>query len=158
MSVRHLVLAGALALPVLLAPQVGGPIGFTARVDAAQAASIAERAPIATQPPEAWADADPADSLYRQARELLNRGSYKRAAALFEEITRRHPTSAYAGDALYWRAFALYRSGGDDDLREALVALEAQRARYPRATATPNRRRRSSPPLLHPPPRARRRR
>ncbi|HEV7836915.1 MAG TPA: hypothetical protein VGO75_02525, partial [Gemmatimonadaceae bacterium] len=32
------------------------------------------------QPPAPWAKSDPADSLYRLAREALSRGDYKRAA------------------------------------------------------------------------------
>jgi HEAT repeat protein len=81
-------------------------------------------------PPNAWAPQDPADSLYRLAREALNRGEYRRAADLFRQITDRHSRSAYAADALYWQAFALYRLGSEDDLRSALAALDAQRARY----------------------------
>ena len=79
-----------------------------------------------------WPD-DPADSLYRQARELLNRGEWRRAAAIFRDIPQKHPNSAYAADALYWQAFALYRIGGSAELRDALAVLEAQRGRYPGA-------------------------
>ena len=79
-----------------------------------------------------WPD-DPADSLYRQARELLNRGEWRRAAAIFREIPQRHPNSAYAADALYWQAFALYRIGGSTELRDALAVLDTQRGRYPGA-------------------------
>src|SRR6267143_974465 len=35
---------------------------------------------IANDPPESWAGSDPADSLYRLAREALNHGEYRRAA------------------------------------------------------------------------------
>ena len=118
MSLRHLLCAGAFALPALFARPADGPHG------------------IATLPPAEWAEADPADSLYRTARELLNRNEYRRAAAMFGQIVSRYPASAYAADALYWRAFALYRSGGEDDLREALRALATQRSRYPKATTT----------------------
>lgn len=79
---------------------------------------------IATNPPEAWAQADPADSLYRLAREALNRGEYRRAAQLFGDISQRFPNSAYSADARYWRAFSLYRIGGTSDLRDALAALQ----------------------------------
>jgi len=79
---------------------------------------------IASTPPQAWAQADPADSLYRLAREALNRGEYRRAAQLFGDISQRFPNSAYASDARYWRAFALYRLGSTSDLRDALAALQ----------------------------------
>jgi HEAT repeat protein len=79
---------------------------------------------ITTNPPEAWAQSDPADSLYRLARTALNRGEYRRAADLFGQITQKFPNSVYASDARYWRAFALYRIGGTEDLRVALVALQ----------------------------------
>ena len=84
-------------------------------------------------PPAAWADEDPADSLYRAGREAINRGDFRRAASLFGEITSRYPRSEYAPDALYWRAFALYKVGRDDDLREALKALDTQKSKYPKA-------------------------
>ena len=89
---------------------------------------------FAQVPPAPWADADPADSLYRLGREAINRGDFRRAADLFAEISERYPRSQYAPDAPYWRAFALYRAGDDDDLREALKALKAQEKRFPRAT------------------------
>jgi len=64
---------------------------------------------ITSNPPESYSQSDPADSLYRLAREALNRGEYRRAAELFGDITQRFPNSAYAADARYWKAFALYR-------------------------------------------------
>src|SRR5512140_2951062 len=54
---------------------------------------------------------DPADSLYRVAREALNRGEYKRAADLFREVQRRYPQSQYVADAMYYQAFSLSRTG-----------------------------------------------
>lgn len=74
------------------------------------------------------------DSLYQLARQTLNRGEYLRAAELFQTYQQRYPNARTAPAALYWRAFALYRSGSDADLRAALASLEAQRSRYP-ATA-----------------------
>lgn len=77
--------------------------------------------------PTAWATDDPADSLYRVARESLNSGDYRRAAQLFAQIERQYPASAYRPDAAYWRAFALYRIGGLPELHEALQALDSVR-------------------------------
>jgi HEAT repeat protein len=79
---------------------------------------------ISSDPPKAWAQSDPADSLYRLARESLNRGEYRRAAQLFGDITQKFPNSVYASDARYYRAFALYRLGGTSDLHEALNTLQ----------------------------------
>ena len=83
------------------------------------------------QPPSAWAHDDPADSLYRLARETLNRGDYRRAASLFGDITKRFPTSIYSRDVPYWQSFALYRIGGTPELQEALGILERWRAAQP---------------------------
>jgi HEAT repeat protein len=95
---------------------------------------VALESGFATMPPEPWAHADPADSLYRLGREAINRGEFRRAARLFAEISEKHPRSEYAPDAPYWRAFALYRAGDEDDLREALKTLDSQQRRFPRAT------------------------
>src|SRR5204863_492694 len=82
--------------------------------------------------PEPWAKADPADSLYRLAREAMSRGDYKRAAELFHRIPERYPQSAYASQAIYYEAFALYRSGGDDDLGAARDRLNQLKQRDPK--------------------------
>lgn len=83
--------------------------------------------------PRAWLRNDPADSLYRLARESLNRRDFRGAAELFAQISARYPRSGYAGDALYWQAFALYRGGGERGLRAALAALRQQKAQFPKA-------------------------
>ncbi len=83
--------------------------------------------------PAPWLQGDPADSLYRAAREALNGGDWSRAADLFGQLPTRYPRSGYVADAYYWRAFALYRLGGTSQLREALEALRQQRDRYPTA-------------------------
>ena len=82
-------------------------------------------------PPEPWAKADPADSLYRLAREAMSRGDYKRAAEIFHRIPERYPQSAYAGQALYFEAYSLYRSGGDEDLSSARDRLTLLKQRFP---------------------------
>jgi HEAT repeat protein len=83
--------------------------------------------------PAPWAKADPADSLYRLANEALSRGDYKRAAEIFHRIPERYPQSSYTttGQALYYEAFALYRTGGDEDLRAARDLLNQLSQRYP---------------------------
>jgi HEAT repeat protein len=76
---------------------------------------------------------DPADSLYADARESMNRGDFRRAAQLFARVNARYPESPYAGDALYWEAYALYRQGGTSDLKSASKALKAHKEKYPKA-------------------------
>ena len=84
-------------------------------------------------PPEPWAKADPADSLYKLARDAMSRGDYKRAAEIFHRMPERYPQSAYvtSGQALYFEAFSLYRSGGEDDLNSARDRLNQLKERYP---------------------------
>ena len=76
------------------------------------------------RPRQGWNREDPADSLYRVAREALNRGEYRRAAQTFNEVTKKYPRSQYALHSAYWEAFARYRNGGTDDLKEALKILD----------------------------------
>src|SRR5687768_15221708 len=126
-----LLLAGAVALPAMFAPI--SHWGASYETGTRSVAHALPETGFAQVPPEPWGEAGPADSLYRLGREAINRGEFRRAAALFAEISAKYPRSEYAPDALYWRAFALYRAGRDDDLREALRSLDAQRARFPRA-------------------------
>jgi TolA-binding protein len=126
MNFRNLVLLGAIALPTSLVM----PASRSAELQGIEQAAEPR---IAEVPPAPWADADPADSLYRAGNEAINRGEYRRAATIFAEITRRFPKSEYAADAGYWRAFALYKAGRDADLRDALVAIETQQKNFPKA-------------------------
>lgn len=73
----------------------------------------------------------PEDSAYRQAREVLNRGEYRRAAELLAAFTQKYPRSRYAQGATYYRVFALYRVGTDAELRQALALLDQQRQQHP---------------------------
>jgi HEAT repeat protein len=90
---------------------------------------IAERGPA-----EAWAPQDPADSLYRVAREQLNRGNYREAVRAFDRIgtEARFARSEYRPAAFYWQAFALSRIGSDPELRQAQQQLDRLRSAYPR--------------------------
>ena len=115
-----LALAGRLSVPGFPSDPSGAP-----QQVAGVAPQSAPRAP--------WLQGDPADSLYRAAREALNRRDYSRAADLFAQVPERYPRSGYAADALYWRAFSLYRLGGTSQLRTALEALHAQHERFPDA-------------------------
>jgi HEAT repeat protein len=76
-------------------------------------------------PRPAWAQGDAADSLWRLARETINRTDYSKAAAQFSEIVSKYPGSRYAPDAAYYEAFARYRVGTLDQLRQALKTLDS---------------------------------
>ena len=83
--------------------------------------------------PASWLQADPADSLYKAAREALNRRDLSSGGQPLCPHSFPLPKSGYAADALYWQAFALYRLGSNRDLKEALAALRQQQARFPKA-------------------------
>jgi HEAT repeat protein/outer membrane protein assembly factor BamD (BamD/ComL family) len=80
-------------------------------------------------PRPAWAQGDAADSLWRLARETINRTDYSKAAQQFSEIVTKYPSSRYAPDAAYYEAFARYRVGTLDQLRQALKTLDANTSR-----------------------------
>jgi len=83
--------------------------------------------------PAPWLPQDPADSLYRVARDLLNRSQYRSAAETFRLISQRYPSSGYSPDVMYFEAYSLYRIGGQNELRAALQVLDRQKTRYPNA-------------------------
>jgi TolA-binding protein len=123
---RALILAATIAASTRGADAANAPVG-----SASWGANAVER--FATQPRAPWQADDPADSLYRAAREQLNRGDYRTAAKSFALIVDKYPKSTYAGDALYWQAYANYSIGEPSQLRDALRALDDQRRRYPKA-------------------------
>jgi HEAT repeat protein len=79
---------------------------------------------------ESFYPQDPADSLYRAARDQLSRDRYLQAAELFYQVYQRYPRSSYAAQSLYYQAFALYRSGRERDLRQARDALRELEQNY----------------------------
>jgi hypothetical protein len=84
-------------------------------------------------PPAAWHEQDPANTLYKSARDDLNKNNYTSAASKFSLIITRHPKSVYAPDAYYWQAFALYKIGNESELKTARTLLQRQRSLHPRA-------------------------
>jgi outer membrane protein assembly factor BamD len=61
------------------------------------------------------------DDLYNAAQDLMAEGSYKRAAAAFEEVERQHPYSQWATRAQMMSAFAYYQANEYD---EAIAAAQ----------------------------------
>ncbi|HEV7590967.1 MAG TPA: HEAT repeat domain-containing protein [Longimicrobium sp.] len=114
-------------------PLIAAGLALLAAPLAAQRASFARLA-LADGPPPAAFPQDPADALYRQGREALNREEWLTAARRFQQIRQSYPRSRYAADALYWEAFARYRTGRTDQLRMALGGLDTQRSRFPGAS------------------------
>lgn len=75
-------------------------------------------------PPVPWAQDDPADSLYRVARDALMRGDFGRAARMFGDLVQKYPKSVYFSNAQYYEALARYKVGTTDDLKQAARILE----------------------------------
>jgi hypothetical protein len=116
-----------------------------AELEAALAAAHADRAfwheELAREgPPEGWAPQDPADPIWKRAREQLNAGDYAAAAQLFRRIRTESAfaKSAYRPDSFYWEAFALSRRGGAESLREAKRVLEELEKAYPPGERSPD--------------------
>jgi HEAT repeat protein len=106
---------------------------FTAVGAGAFAVPAPARTPDPTIPAESWAPRDTADTLWRRGRIAISDEAWDEAARTFARLVERHPTSSYAGDALYWQAFALQRLGSSADLRRGVRALERQKEEYPQA-------------------------
>src|SRR5205823_6109032 len=75
-------------------------------------------------PRPAWAQSDPADSIYRMARESLNRTDYSKCANQFNDLLSKYSGSRYAPEAAYYEALCRYRVGTVDQLHLALKALD----------------------------------
>ena len=116
-----------------LAFSIGAGGWWTPAQQVASVEAPQEATTTAELPPHATLQGDPADSLYRAAREALTRREFRTAADLFARIADRYPASGYAPDALYWQAFSLYRIGATPQLREARDALRRQREKFPDA-------------------------
>lgn len=103
---------------------------------AAAAAAEVRAAPaltVAEVPPPSWLPVDPADSLWRAARQALDRGDNPGAAALYQRIRTdaRFSASVYRPAAYYWEAFARHRVGSTTDLRYARGLLTELQRRHP---------------------------
>jgi HEAT repeat protein len=111
----------ALALVVVTAAFSAGPIvdspKVDTRVDAFYTAKMYQQ--------------DPADSLYRAAREAFTKNDFTRASEMFNRLVERYPNSAYHGDAMYFLAFSYYRMGGTERMRSAIETLTRLKAQHP---------------------------
>ncbi|HEV8215220.1 MAG TPA: tetratricopeptide repeat protein, partial [Gemmatimonadaceae bacterium] len=77
---------------------------------------------------------DRADSLYRVGRSAIDNRDYRRAANVLQQVAERYPAADRAGDALYWRSWALYQLGtttsNRGDLDDAFAAMERYQTNY----------------------------
>jgi len=77
---------------------------------------------------------DRADSLYRVGRTAIDNRDYRRAANVLQQVAERYPLADRAGDALYWRSWALYQLGSTtsnrSDLDDALADIERYQKNY----------------------------
>jgi hypothetical protein len=108
-------------------------VGAGAYVELAREHVREGRARWATRAPAGTYSDDPGDSLYNNARSLLNRGRYNDAASAFADLVKRYPGSKYTPDAYYWQAFSLYKTGETSKLKQARAALDYQQQHYPQA-------------------------
>jgi len=129
-------IAAAMALaatPAFAATQVGTSYDRSIPAREARASRSDLGSPRAGPEVPELQQGDPADSLYRRAREALNRRNYTQAADLFRQVTSRYPKSPSAPSAMYFRAFSLYQAGSVDRMRESRDVLTALEKNYPNA-------------------------
>lgn len=116
---------------------LGVPSALVAQFDATAEAGRATHAAIVI--PSFLNDAErQADSALRAAKRVLDDQNFRDAARLFEQLAERYPRSAQAAEALYWRAFALFRTGSTSSLSSGLAALQDLSRLYPASAANRN--------------------
>ncbi|MCC6771752.1 MAG: HEAT repeat domain-containing protein [Gemmatimonadaceae bacterium] len=124
---------------IAVAAMVLGPIAAQAQAAAAAPrarALLHERTSSASAVRSIpWSNDQVTDSVYRLARERMNRGQYQQAAELFLEVVQRVGAKPLAGDALYWSAYSLYRDGGATSLTGALASLDRLSRDFPSAAS-----------------------
>jgi HEAT repeat protein len=130
------------AAAALAAGHVRPPALFAVVFGADAVAHAAAPAPVAVEnvpipfvlPRVSRRPQDPADSVWRAARDALNRGNYTRAVSLYRQIrtNSRYARSEYRAAAYYWEAYARHRIRSDDELRNALEVLALLKRNHPR--------------------------
>ena len=98
------------ATPAFAATQVGTSYERSVPAREARAARSDLGSPRAGPELPELQQGDPADSLYRRARESLNRRNYTQAADLFRQVADRYPKSPSAPSAMYFRAYSWTRA------------------------------------------------
>jgi outer membrane protein assembly factor BamD len=75
-----------------------------------------------------------AESLYSEARDLVDEKNYKEAVKAFEEVERQHPDSPWAAHAQVMAGYANYRA---EEYYPAIATLERFVKLYPSNPSTP---------------------
>lgn len=134
------VLLAMLALPLPLAAQAVSVQAGRAVVTVAEGRVAIAVDPAAAGAPLMFANEleRQADSALRVAKRVLDDGDFREAAQLFARLAERYPRSTQAADALYWRAYALFRAGNTSNLTGALAALNDLSRLYPGSNANRN--------------------
>ena len=98
-------------------------------------AALAVQAPLArrTSPPPPWRQGDPADSLYRAAREALGRRQFDSAAALFGRLPARYPALRLRAGRLLLAGFRAVPGGRRRAAANRARGARTQRTRFPKA-------------------------
>ncbi len=119
-------IGAAFALVGMWTGSVGAQSGDGANVPGPAATSSLEA-------PAPWIQEDPGAQAYARAREHLNGGRHREAAREFARLRAEYPRSGYVADSYYYQAFALFRMGARDELRQARELLRTQLDEHPDA-------------------------
>jgi len=131
----------ALSTPYISSPRAIAPMAPMAPiVTPAPFVTFGAREITDRSVPAPWVQGDPADSVYRIAREALNNGDYGRAARMFNEVVQKYASKSQLTDASqYYEALARYKIGTTDELHQSAKILKPMVAKLPpRATNTTN--------------------
>jgi tol-pal system protein YbgF len=117
---------GGAGIPPAAPPATDAPPAST--VQTPDSAESPELQPAAT-------DAGSEAAAYRQAFDLLKKGSYEKAIAAFLDFLKRYPNGANAGNAQYWLGETYYVTR---KFKEAHQAFQTLLDRYPSSPKQPD--------------------
>jgi HEAT repeat protein len=142
LRVFPVVALAALATPLTLISQqvVRSATATSAAAITPSVVASSAVAPPAMVIPEGYVNENErqADSALKVAKRVLEDGDYREAAQLFARLAERYPRTAQASEALYFRAFSLFRAGGSTSLSSALEALTELNRLYPTSSSNRN--------------------
>jgi HEAT repeat protein len=104
---------------------------FTLPDDAASQQMRREASPVISAEASGAEFSQQGDADLRAAKRVMDEGDFREAARMFARIAERYPRTTQASEALYFQAFALYRTGNSTNLANALEALRDLDRLYP---------------------------